>query len=832
MSFHDPTQGAGPPEGEPAPGIHQTTRTATTPPSATQTTSGGCGMAAAAHRYARAGWQVFPLKPRGKTPATPNGFKDATLDPAQIDAWWAAQPDSNIGIAIPEGVVVIDIDESITGRGEKKQGMMRWQEIQASLDAGLPATVQARSGGGGRHILLRTTLGTDRIRNTLADHVDVKKLGGYIVAPPSFVAQPPWPDSLDGKPTDYGRYRFIDGSLADISPAGLGSAPAALEAVMAKPTRPAPAPTAPAVEPPTGGGKNTAYVAKAISNELGMLRQVPEGGCTVTDASGNTRAYKGRATATFEVACNVFELAATAGISATDAEDMIREAARATGLPEREIDEQIDGAANRTRGKRRAVPPPLEEIAPAAVLDLGTVNRTADEQNMAVEEACTVFAKWLGREYDRDALLALLAALAAHRLGGDPVWLLIVSGSGAAKTETVNSAHTLPGAHAVSTIASEGALLSATARKERAKNASGGVLREIGSSGILIIKDFTSIISSNSDMRATVLAALREIYDGHWTRKVGTDGGQSLEWAGRITTVGAVTTAWDSSHAVVAAMGDRFILKRIDSSTNRLAAGRQAIRNTGEEKQMRAELAEAINNVLKGVPEGGGTEPTSEESETILAAADLVTRARTAVELDRQGNPAMAHAPEMPTRFAKQLTQILRGGVAAGMAREDALRLAIQCARDSMPPLRLEIIDFVAAQSYSSTADVRKALNKPRTTVDRELQCLQLLGVLVVDEAEDLAVANSSDRRIRWYYSLDRDVDPSTLRPVEKATRNVSRYIGIDKKRPEEPSTEPDALYTPSDKSGDISGATEKGGSPAEPAAAANRDETLAEPLW
>ena len=54
----------------------------------------------------------------------------------------------------------------------------------------------------------------------------------------------------------------------------------------------------------------------------------------------------------------------------------------------------------------------------------------------------------------------------------------------------------------------------------------------------------------------------------------------------------------------------------------------------------------------------------------MLAAADLVTLARTGVEFDYRGNVIDAHAPEMPTRFAKQLTQIIRGAVAIGMDRD------------------------------------------------------------------------------------------------------------------------------------------------------------------
>jgi len=54
-----------------------------------------------------------------------------------------------------------------------------------------------------------------------------------------------------------------------------------------------------------------------------------------------------------------------------------------------------------------------------------------------------------------------------------------------------------------------------------------------------------------------MLAALREVYDGRWERNVGTDGGQTLTWTGRIAVVGAVTTAWDVAHSV---MDDRFVL--------------------------------------------------------------------------------------------------------------------------------------------------------------------------------------------------------------------------------------------------------------------------------
>jgi hypothetical protein len=312
--------------------------------------------------------------------------------------------------------------------------------------------------------------------------------------------------------------------------------------------------------------------------------------------------------------------------------------------------------------------------------------------------------------------------------------------------------------YAVSTIASQGALLSATSRKERDKNASGGVLMVVGESGILVVKDVTSILSMSREVRGEVLAALREIHDGRWVRTVGTRGGRTLEWCGRITVVGAVTTAWDAAHSVVTAMGDRFVLCRLDSTQRRIDAGRHAIANTGHEEKMRSELATAVSDVLAGV---GNTRPelSDRETETLLPAADLVTLARTAVERDYRGGVVDAHSPEMPTRFAKQLAQIVRGGVAVGLSHEAALRLAIRCARDSMPPLRLAIIDYLAQHPDSFTTDVRKGIDKPHTTVDRELQALHMLGVLGCEEV-DMGRTNP-----RWRYSLREGIDPTALVP-------------------------------------------------------------------
>lgn len=387
-----------------------------------------------------------------------------------------------------------------------------------------------------------------------------------------------------------------------------------------------------------------------------------------------------------------------------------------------------------------------------------------------LQQVHAAYRKWFGKDYDLDALDCVLSAAASERLGGDPPWLLVVGGSGAAKTETIIPVVKAKGAVSVSTINGEAALLSGTSKRDRAKTATGGLLRQMGPSGLLVIKDVTSILSMNRDTRALVLAALREVYDGHWTRNVGTDGGQTLDWRGRIVVIGGVTTAWDAAHQVIATMGDRFLLVRLATgdTEKRRAAALQAMDNVDQEQAMRVELGAVVAGLLDNLPVTE-IEVTKEERDAMVSAADLVTRARTAVERDFNGDPLFAHALEMPTRFAKQLVQIVRGGLAIGMDRGDAVRRAHRCAADSLPPMRLRVLLHVKDNPAQTTADVVRGLQLPRKTLDRALKELQLLDLLDVTEVAD----PEGGGKKRWIYGLSTAVDKDTVAALAMA-RNVT----------------------------------------------------------
>lgn len=121
-------------------------------------------------RYAAAGLPILPLQPRGKAPACSHGKDDATTDLAQIAAWWDRNPNYNIGIRPPEGVIVIDVDPQ-NGGDIKALGI-------------LTVTLAARTGNLGYHLYYRVN-GAVGGRVLAAKGIDIKSHTGYLVAPPS-----------------------------------------------------------------------------------------------------------------------------------------------------------------------------------------------------------------------------------------------------------------------------------------------------------------------------------------------------------------------------------------------------------------------------------------------------------------------------------------------------------------------------------------------------------------------------------------------------------------------------------------------------------------------
>ena len=148
-------------------------------------------------KYAALGWAQFVLAKDDKVPAIAGagGFKSATTDPIVLEAWALDYPHANIGIATGRmsGVIVIDKDP--------RNGSVDTEARLAKQGKTLPDTVESETCQGGRHLYFAYD---PRIAsggcNKLGPGLDLRTVGGYVVAPPSCVTK-----RVD-KP---GRYRWI-----------------------------------------------------------------------------------------------------------------------------------------------------------------------------------------------------------------------------------------------------------------------------------------------------------------------------------------------------------------------------------------------------------------------------------------------------------------------------------------------------------------------------------------------------------------------------------------------------------------------------------------------
>lgn len=133
------------------------------------------------------GCKVFPCSPGTKDPATPNGWKDASDDPAQIAEWLRINPDFNWAVACgPSGLFVFDIDPA---------GIDWWNKLlerDPAVKEAVDAAFQVRTPKGGLHVYFKGEGPSTASR--IADGIDTRggfmrdgKMvsGGYVILPGS-----------------------------------------------------------------------------------------------------------------------------------------------------------------------------------------------------------------------------------------------------------------------------------------------------------------------------------------------------------------------------------------------------------------------------------------------------------------------------------------------------------------------------------------------------------------------------------------------------------------------------------------------------------------------
>lgn len=334
---------------------------------------------------------------------------------------------------------------------------------------------------------------------------------------------------------------------------------------------------------------------------------------------------------------------------------------------------------------------------------------------------------------DTVCLDVIFGTIIANRQPGDPLWLFLVAPPGGTKTEPLMSLSEAPGIVCKSSLSAK-SLVSG-------QIISGGVdpsLLPRLNGKVLVVKDFTTVLSMPQIWREEVFGILRDAYDGKFERDYGNGVYRKYETSFGI--IAGVTPAIELYAEGSAALGERFLSYHMP-----IARGMRARRvfieraqaNVGKEDEMKGDLRAAAKRALD-YPFDAPVSVPVELAGKIIDLAQVASQMRGTVARDRFTKDVTHRAyAELGTRLVKQLTKLAIGVARfrrVGSVGQHELNVLRRIARGSMPTGAKAAIETMVLKKEKdgwTTKELAEVIGLPPfPTTDRIMQNLHLLGVV------------------------------------------------------------------------------------------------------
>jgi hypothetical protein len=332
-------------------------------------------------------------------------------------------------------------------------------------------------------------------------------------------------------------------------------------------------------------------------------------------------------------------------------------------------------------------------------------------------------------EPDLQAQRAAFSAIAAHELSGQPVWPMLVAPPGSAKTTILEPLDQFDYVHLIDKL-TPNTFLSGQIRSSKARRAP-SLLNRIGSSGVVVFPDFSTVLAMKPDDKASILADLRRIFDGHLRKEVGTSG-EPLEWSGRITCAVCVTPDIDRHHSVFQSLGERFLMIRWHRPGGEDDAEKAALRAMNQKPTVvRKRLSDAVRSLFEA-PLPKEITISDVLQGRLAALGEFVARARTHVARGDDKHLIYVPEAEAPTRLSQQLSQLAKGSARLSRRTEvngNDLALVTRVGFDCIPSIRAHILKrHLGIRGFNDAAI-------PKATKSYVQEDLTTLGLLQAKDA-------------------------------------------------------------------------------------------------
>ena len=339
------------------------------------------------------------------------------------------------------------------------------------------------------------------------------------------------------------------------------------------------------------------------------------------------------------------------------------------------------------------------------------------------------FKKWLMMpEYS--VIDVTVGCIVANIIPGETTNLYVVGPSGSGKTEVIRSLEGYAGVQGISRVTP------ATFVSGFGKKGAASLLNKLTKKGkvVVVMKDFTTVLSMRQEARGEILSQIREISDGKYDGFYGND--ESVEWVGKLAFIAGVTNIIDEYSHAVQTLGERFLYYRIPRD-NPIEVAEFSQGNSGLEDHMRRELKGGVAEFMEEL-KIRRVEQFQEMAVRITSLSCMVAAARSVVSRNKfTGVHNYEPQAEGPSRITKQLTQ-LGAGIANVNGKEEiddeVYGMLKKVAVDTIPGMRYRIINWMASNGCMNgdmalTAQIGSGCNMTVNTARHHLEDFEIMEV-------------------------------------------------------------------------------------------------------
>ncbi len=341
------------------------------------------------------------------------------------------------------------------------------------------------------------------------------------------------------------------------------------------------------------------------------------------------------------------------------------------------------------------------------------------------------YKKWLHLP-DTNILDIMFGSILANRLDGDPLWMFIVAPSGGTKTELILSISDSPQVCTTTTLTPSTLVSGAS----YAGGADPSLIPRLNGK-ILVIKDFTTVLSMNETKRDEIFGILRDAYDGQTEKIFGN--GVHRKFASKFGILAGVTPAIDMFTEGQTALGERFLRHRAKISEDheeQFEYIRRAMGNVSSETSMKSDLRSIGSAVLRHNYTTVPKIPKAIENRLVVLARWTAVMRSTVVRDKFSKELQTLPFTELGTRLVKQFKKLLLGTAQfrnESSVSDHTYSEIRDTALDSIPKDLERICRYLAVTSkydFVDNAKVSDGTKIPSDSCRRKLENLLLIGVL------------------------------------------------------------------------------------------------------